>query len=285
MFRLARKQGALSGYVHPFSNDPRKTSYGVARGFPVDLALGSFDYLEVMTSATGAKFTSEVWHRAMNCGFKVTASGGEDSISNLHRTPVVGAARVYAHLGGKLEWGRWVDAIREGRTFITNGPLLDFKVNGEMPGGEIRLPAAGGSVEFSALTETAFPVERVEVIFNGKVVETVPLSEGGRLAELAKRIDVRESGWLTLRAVTDRPVFPIDDTHLFAETGPVFVYCGDKPIRSKADAEYFIKWIDDITVMARDDPGWRSDREREHVLRQFAAARTVFEQRAAEAAR
>ena len=121
--------------------------------------------------------------------------------------------------------------------------------------------------------ETAFAVQRVEVLFNGKVVETVPLSEGGRLARLAKRIDVRESGWLTLRALTDNPVYPIDDSHLYAETGPVYVYCGGRPIRSKADANYFIKWIDDITVMARDDPGWRSDREREHVLTQFAEAR------------
>jgi hypothetical protein len=128
-------------------------------------------------------------------------------------------------------------------------------------------------------------VERVEVLFNDKVVETVPLSEGGRLARLAKRIDVSESGWLTLRALTERPVFPIDDTHLFAETGPVFVHCGGKPIRSKADAEYFIKWIDDISAMARQDPGWRSDREREHVLGQFSEARKVFEQRAAEAGR
>ena len=131
----------------PMPRDPVAAGYAVARGFPVDLALGTLDYLEVMTSATNAKFTSEVWHRALNCGFQVTASGGEDSISNLHRTPVVGAARMYAYLGGKLEWSRWVDAIRQGRTFVTNGPLVQLEINGEIPGGEIHLPAEGGSVE------------------------------------------------------------------------------------------------------------------------------------------
>ena len=86
MFRLARKQGALGGYVHPYSKDPPTVGYAVARGFPVDLAHGAFEYLEVMTSARLARFTSKVWHRALNCGFRVTASGGEDSISGLHRT-------------------------------------------------------------------------------------------------------------------------------------------------------------------------------------------------------
>jgi hypothetical protein len=54
-------------------------------------------------------------------------------------------------------------------------------------------------------------------------------------------------------------------------------------IRSKDDAEYFIRWIDDITKQAQAHPGWRSDRERSHVLSQFQEARKVFEQRAREA--
>src|SRR5205814_8434986 len=41
MFLAGRKQGALGGYVHPWSGDPTRFGYAVARGFPVDLALGS----------------------------------------------------------------------------------------------------------------------------------------------------------------------------------------------------------------------------------------------------
>jgi hypothetical protein len=283
VFRMAHAQGGLGGYVHPYSRDPVEAGYAVARGFPVDVALGALDYLEVMTGATNAKFTSVVWHRALNCGFRVTASGGEDSISNLHRTPVVGSARMYAYLGDKLEWPRWVDAVREGRTFVTNGPLLQLTINGEMPGSEVRLPAEGGSVEVVARMDTAFPVEKLELLSYGKVIEDIPLRDGGRTGELRKRLAVTRSGWYTLRATTEKPVLPIDDTHLYAETSPVFVYCGDKPIRSKEDADYFIRWIDDITQQAREHPGWRSERERSHVLGQFGEARKVFEQRAREA--
>jgi len=281
MFRVGKKQGALTGYVHPYSRDPSTVGYAVARGFPVDVALGTVDYIEVMTSAMHARFTSRVLHRILNCGFKITFSGGEDSITNLHRTPAIGSARVYSYLGDKLEWSRWVDAIKHGRTMITNGPLVELEVNGEMPGGEIHLPDEGGSVEIAARLDTAFPVEKLELIFNGEVIESFPVGEG-RAANITKRIAVERSGWFTLRATTDQPVHPIDDTHLHAETGAVYVYCGDRPIRSKEDAEYFITWIDDLERQANEHKGWRSERERSHVLGQLEEARQVYRDRAAE---
>ena len=283
MFRLGRKQGALSGHVHPFSSPPETSGWANARTFPIDLALGSFDYLEVMTGAQYAKFTAPVWHRAMNCGFRVTPSGGEDSISNLHRTPALGAARVYGYLGDKLEWSRWLDAIREGRTFITNGPLVNLEINGQGPGGEIRLPDGGGSVEVTANMQTAFPVERVELVFRGKVVKTIPTENGGRQAFWRGSIPVNDSGWFTLRALTDGPVPPVDDTNLHAETAAVYTLVGEQPIRSREDAEYFVRWIDGVTKMAEEHPGWRSEREKDHVLEQFREARAIMEQRAAEA--
>jgi hypothetical protein len=215
----------------------------------------------------------------MNCGFRVTASGGEDSISNMQQTPALGAARVYAQLGDKLEWSRWVEAIDQGRTFITNGPLVELRVDGELPGAEIQR-ADPGTVEVSARLETAFPVDRFELIFRGEVVKRIPLEAGGRAASWRGRVEVPQSGWFTLRALSDKPVYPIDDTNLHAETSAVYVIVGDKPIRSKQDAEYFIRWIDDITRQAAEHPGWRSEREKEHVLGQFREARQVFEERA-----
>ena len=283
IFRMASEQGAIGGYVHPFSRDPASAGYGGARGFPVDLALGTVTYLEVMTSARQAENTARVWHRALNCGFRVTASGGEDSITGLHRTPVIGAARMYAYLGDRLTWGRWVDAVRKGRTFVTNGPLVQLAIDGEIAGGEIRLPSEGGSVAVQARMESAFPVERLELIRNGEAIDEIPLRDDGRTGAILKRVEVDRSGWYTLRATTSRPVPPVDDTRLYAETGPVYVYRGEEPIRSKEDAEYFVQWIDDIARQAREHPGWRSDREREHVLGQFGEAREIFERRAREA--
>ena len=244
--------------------------------------LGALDYLEVMTSATYAKHTSKVLHRALNCGFKLTPVGGEDSISNLHATPAVGAGRFYAYLGDKLTWEGWIEAIRKGRTFVTNGPLIGLEVNGQMVGSEIHLPQGGGEVELTGWLHSAFSLQSLEVVFRGEVIETLP-NPNLQQTEFQKKVPVTESGWFTLRARSGGPVHPIDDVNLFAETAPIFVYVGGQPIRSKDDAEYFLRWIDEITRQAEAHPGWRSDREKKHVLAQFAQARKVFEQRAAEA--
>jgi len=276
MFLAARKQGAIGGYVHPWSGDPERAGYSVARGFPVDLALGTFEYLEVHTSANHFTNTARVWHRALNCGFKVTASAGEDSILGLHATPIIGSSRLYAYLGEKLTWPGWVEAVRKGRTFVTNGPLLRLEVDGRIPGDEIHLPDEGGSVEVSGRVDSIVPLEKMELIFNGKVIETATISP------FRKRLPITQSGWFTLRASNSKAQHPIDDSYVVGETSPVYVYKGSQAIRSKADAEYFLKWIDDITRQAQEHPGWRSDREKRHVLGQFQQARRVFEQRAVE---
>ena len=100
---------------------------------------------------------------------------------------------------------------------------------------------------------------------------------------IRKRISIDRSGWMTVRATNSKPQHPIDDTYIAAETSPIYFHKGSQAIRSKDDAEYFIRWIDDITKQAQAHPGWRSDRERSHVLDQFQQARKVFEQRAKEA--
>ena len=284
MFRLARKQGAIGGHVHPFGSDPSmKSAYRVAQTYPVDAALESFEYLEVLTSAGHYTNTSKVWHRSLNCGFKVTASAGEDSILNLTATAILGSSRVYAYLGDKLDFGRWVEALRRGNTFVSNGPLIQFEVNGEMPGGEIRLPAGGGSVEVMATLESIVPVEKFEIIFNGDVAESISLEKDKQKATFRGRLEVKKSGWYTLRALGSGIQHPVDDKYPVAETSPVYVYVGGKPIRSKEDAEYFIEWIDNITKLWDENPYWRSEAEKKHVLDQFAEARAIYVRRAQEA--
>ena len=279
ILRLAHEQGAIGGYVHPYHTDFEETHYAGARGFPVDVALGAVDYFELVSNADH-QAASQVWHRILNCGFRIPITGGEDSISNLCRTALVGADRTYVHVGRELNWTGWIEGIRQGHTFASNGPLLEFSVDGKEQGEEIRLGAQGGRVIVHAKMQSIAPVEKVEILSNGRVLETVPLENTGKSAELTRQVDVSGSAWFTLRAYGTHPVRPVDDYYPFAETSPIYVDCGGRPIRSSDDARYFIKWIDTISQMAAADPGWRSESEKAHVLAQFQEARKVFEQRA-----
>ena len=62
-----------------------------------------------------------------------------------------------------------------------------------------------------------------------------------------------------------------------AHTSPVYVTVDGKPIASKADAEYMIRWIDRLLQVA-DKPGrYSSDTERAEVRAIFQKARQEYE--------
>ena len=52
--------------------------------------------------------------------------------------------------------------------------------------------------------------------------------------------------------------------------------CSLSRISSAEDAAYFVKWIDAISRMADSDTGWRSTKEKTHVLGQFEEARQIY---------
>ena len=122
MFRKAKAQGATVGYVHAWTgeNDPLEGTLGGGKGFMVDAALGTTDAVE-WSDAGRAGFYPV--YAAWNNGLRVTATGGEDSISNLQRMKLVGSVRTYVHTGGHgLDLAAWLRGLREGRAFVSNGP-------------------------------------------------------------------------------------------------------------------------------------------------------------------
>ena len=163
MFRKAKAQGATVGYVHAFfgENDPlvfpdgTPGTLGGAKGYMVDAALGETDAVE-WSSASRAGFFP--WYATLNNGLRVTAVGGEDSISNMQRSKLVGSVRTYVHTGERgLDLDAFLEGIREGRAVVSCGPLLDFRVNGRIPGDDVELPESGGEVQWSAWGALLYP--------------------------------------------------------------------------------------------------------------------------------
>jgi hypothetical protein len=276
MFRKARAQGAVTGYVHAFSTDrdPLERDLGVAKGFGVDAALGSFDCLE-WSGANRATLT--VLFHAWNNDLKVIPSGGEDSISNLHWTKLVGSVRTYAHTGSAWpDVRQWLEALRKGHAVMTTGPLLDFRINGKLPGEEIRLPDSGGKLEIAAKAFSIAPLTKVVIYRNGQPWKQVT---GGSLTETAA---VTESGWYALYAEGDTYHW-LDAEYPQALTNAIRVYVGDRKIRSRESAEYFQRWITKLRTMADAWLWWRSPKEKDHVYAQFDEARRVYQSLASEA--
>jgi len=283
MFRKAKRQGAWTGYVHAFNGeeDPLKSNLGGAKGFMVDAALGTTDAIEWSTAnRSGFYPLYAVW----NNGLRISACGGEDSISDLHWSKLVGSLRTYVYTGeAGLQMNAWFDALRDGNAFVSNGPLIDFKVSKKMPGETVELSQRGGTVEITAHIQSITPLQNLLLVHNGKVIDEIPFEGDRRQLSFENRLSVSESGWLHLR-VEGNPAerFPLDTPYAQAFTNPVWITVGDRPIRDRSAAEYSIQWIEKLIMFAEAWPGWRSQRERDHVFGQFDEAKRIYQRLAAE---
>jgi hypothetical protein len=282
VFDIAREQGAITGYVHPYdlTPDPGDTTRPLTHALPVDLALGKVDYYEAVGFVDDLMATATVWYRLLNCGFRLPAGAGTDAMTNFAslRGPV-GMNRVYVMSGAPLEHRRWLAALKAGRSFATNGPLLGMTVDGTGLGGEVRLPAGGGEVTVGVRLRSNVPVDHLELVQNGKVVREIPLADDRRSATDTVRVPVERSGWLLLRARGDRAAYPTLDLFPYATTSPVYLTVGGQPARSAEDARYFIAWIDRMRAAVEAHRDWNSAAERRETLDMLARARAEYERR------
>ena len=68
---------------------------------------------------------------------------------------------------------------------------------------------------------------------------------------------------------------PIRRPYPFAATNPIRVYVDSKPIRSRADAEHFIEWMDRTLerAMAMED-AWNNEEEKADIRALYAEAKS-----------
>jgi Tol biopolymer transport system component len=278
---MAHEQGALVGYVHPFDSfpDPAK-DVSLTSELPADVALGKVDYIEVL-GFSDHKSTAEVWYKLLNCGFRLPTAAGTDFMGNYAslRGPV-GLNRVYAQVKpGPLKIDPWLEAIKAGRTFATNGPLLRFSLGGQGIGGEVQL--AGNSdkkheVPFSAELASIVPVDHLQIVCNGKVARELALDRDRKSTRVNGSIPLEASGWCVLRAFSDQAEYPILDLYPYATTSPVYVSVAGAPVHSAADAAYFVAWVDRLISQARSDTSWNTEAEKESVLSTLRGAREKY---------
>ena len=282
VFDLARVTGRrhrLRAPVRPAARSP-DTTRALTHELPVDLALGKVDYYEALGFVDDLNATAEVWYRLLNCGFRLAAGAGTDAMANFAslRGPV-GMNRVYVKSGGPLEHRRWLAALKAGRSFATNGPLVQMTVDGTGLGGEVRLPEGGRDVAVSVRLRSNVPVDHLELVQNGRVVRDIPLAADRRSATTTVRLPVDRSGWLLLRARGDKATYPILDVYPYATTSPVYLTVGGQAARSPEDARYFMSWIDRMRASVEAHRDWNTEAERRETLDMLAQARAEYERR------
>ncbi|MEN6498680.1 MAG: hypothetical protein ABFD16_30615 [Thermoguttaceae bacterium] len=212
-----------------------------------------------------AQWSQEIYFQLLNSGLRIPPTAG--SGSGVTPNPV-GYNRVYVHVDGEFSYEKWWENLKAGRVTITNGPLLEPKVAGELPGHTFH-GHKGQIMDFEiGLTfATREPISYLELIQDGRVAHSIRFNEYAKSGRLPK-LEFRESGWFLVRAVTD-----LQQTYRFAMTGPYFVEFDEKPRISKRSVQFFLDWVYERARQIKLDD---ADQQRE-VLKYHREARDFWQ--------
>ena len=285
VLKWARGQGGAVGYAHsgwglepiepvatlPNYVQPKYDGIG-ANEYIVTVANDAVDFYS--GGDTPLPWELNMWYHTLSTGFRVRLSGETDFPCIFDDR--VGLARTYAQLDGKLDFDRFVDAIKDGRSYVSEGRshLIDFRVNSTQLGmGKSQLDVKSPQkVQISARAAAYLPavqdeigaiiasrapnlppywdVERarigksrnvmVELVVNGEPVDRKEIVADGQWQDVRFERKVERSSWMALRVLYS------------SHTNPIFVLVGDKPIRaSRRSAEWCRRGVDRCWEMKR----------------------------------
>ncbi len=194
----------------------------------------------------------EVYYGLLNCGFRISPTAG--TASGVHPVPL-GHSRVYVHTGEQFDLDSWLSGLKAGRSFVTTGPMLFVTVNGKLAGETFSFESDQPrefDVEIESISDR--PVSRIELLVNGRVVETLTpdgtrTPQGAWRFQTRRRLPIRKSSWIAVRSVEPQP----DDRKRFAHTAPWFVKLASQPIAPRREqVEYFLSLMEAELVRNRD---------------------------------
>ena len=200
------------------------------------------------------------WYHMLNTGIKMPVSTGSDWF-------VSSANRVYSQTDGQFAYEPWLDGLRNGRTFITNGPALFLMVAGKEPGETIEVEK-GSHLPVEVNWHSHHPVERVEIVLNGKAVERRDFPEGRNSGHIEADLVAESDGWIGARLGSgSRDSF---NQPIWAHTSPVYFEGTD--IRSDASfksAMYFTERIGEGIDWVKTKGRFYSDIQRKEIVDLF----------------
>ena len=251
----ARRQGGVVIWCHN----------GQGMEAPVAAALGKLDAFNLF-DPHWMDPEYDIYYRMLNTGIRLPASTGSDWF-------ISSANRVYANTGGPFEYEGWLEALKAGKTFISNGPELSLSVQGEGPGGKVQC-RPGERLPTLVSWRSHYPIGRAEVVLNGKVVADREMHDGSTQGRLETEVEVRADGWIAARLSGDaRDSFA---QPVFAHTSPVYVTTG-KASEERADAAlWFDAAIEKSLEWVRTKGKYYNDNQRREIVDLFREGQQVY---------
>lgn len=179
----------------------------------------------------------ENYYTLLNCGFRLQPTAG--TASGVHPVPL-GYSRVYVHLNEGFSGPNWIEGLKAGRSFVTSGPLVLARANGQHPGHTFAMNA-GDKVHLEGEILSPHPLASLEVVQHGEVSHRLALgnqktTQGAFLCRYHLDVEITESTWFALRCLTDASASRLQ----FAHTAPWHVTVAEEPPRPRKEEIAFL---------------------------------------------
>ena len=267
ILQWAKQQGAITGYTHSGwglqVSDTAVPSFQIP-GFD---GIGANEFIVDVTKPNTIDFIAggdtpyvwelSIWYHTLNLGYRTRIAGETDFPCITDDR--VGQGRTYVKLDAPLTYRKWIDGLKEGRSYLSDGRahLMDFKINNQTS--DIKLNQTSKvnvTLKSAALLDKVpnktlqklpydqkpyWTIERarigdtnevpVELIVNGKSVATKNIPADGQLHDVQFEATIDRSAWVAVR------ILPA------AHTNPIWVNLNNKPILSKESAEWCLRAV------------------------------------------
>ncbi len=193
ILQTARSRNGFAGVAHGGTLGRQSVSMA-------DAVLGAVDFWEV---SNGFIYNTENWYCLMNCGIFLPMAAGTDLPNSPFRDdwqPMFGSIRTYVDTGGDLSFESFKEAMRAGRSFISGGPLIDFRVEDLGMGGTLHLPERGGTVTVRAALHSPLALRDLVLVQDGNDLSADVRKRsinGVNRWSIEADVEVTERGWLS----------------------------------------------------------------------------------------
>jgi hypothetical protein len=234
-------------------NHPRYSSWDYLNSYQLDPDSAAtaragfwtgFDVIEVLNGPSlRSSNNSETVHDWLNLlarGFFFPAVASSDAHQIDTEEP--GYSRTYAYVDDrdleKIDVGAVIESLRRGRSFVTNGPVVELTVNGRYPPGDT-LSAVEGVVDIHIEVRAApwISLDEARVIVNRETVRVLPVETAPGLVQRLQqhvRLELAEDAFIVVEVTGERSLYPVvqarsksgrpvDAVTPYALTNPVFV--------------------------------------------------------------
>jgi hypothetical protein len=270
---------------------------------PIGIALGLVDGIELITWNDPTQFPNhwepwlnsgmsqaefpvmralDLYYQFLNAGYRLPIAAGTDKFGE--EIPL-GSNRVFARTDPPANYDSWLTAVKKGKTFVSNGPILEFDVDGHNAGEVVEFKNSK-SMKAHVTARSILPFTTLEIVLNGAVIghKTVPVYSNAPVEcvysmDLETSVDLRRSGWLAAR-VLDHPdlknrILP-RDLSVFAHTSPIYFLQDGRRIRENASIDYLTKYVEGVIHWLDTRPQFATEDDLRAARREAEAALKIY---------